>query len=37
MAAQKAYANGPYAFVWASSESGERGAALLEVPKRERE
>jgi len=27
----KSYANGPYAFVWASSEGGERGAALLSV------
>jgi 3-oxoacyl-[acyl-carrier-protein] synthase-1 len=29
---QKRYAKGPYALVWASSESGERGAALLEFP-----
>jgi 3-oxoacyl-[acyl-carrier-protein] synthase-1 len=36
-AGQKGYANGPYAFAWASSESGERGAALLEVPLVERE
>lgn len=28
----KAYARGPYAFIWASSESGERGAGLLELP-----
>ena len=31
VAGRKAYANGPYAFVWASSEGGERGAALLEA------
>jgi len=31
---QKRYANGPYALVWGSSESGERGAALLEFPAR---
>jgi len=37
LAAHKAYANGTHAFVWASSDSGERGAALLEVPKVERE
>ena len=30
IAARKSYAHGPYAFLWASSESGERGAALLE-------
>jgi 3-oxoacyl-[acyl-carrier-protein] synthase-1 len=30
-AGRKSYGNGPHAFVWASSESGERGAALLEV------
>ncbi len=30
IAAQKSYANGPYGFVWASSESGERGAGLIE-------
>jgi 3-oxoacyl-[acyl-carrier-protein] synthase-1 len=29
IAARKAYANGPFAFLWASSETGERGAALL--------
>jgi 3-oxoacyl-[acyl-carrier-protein] synthase-1 len=28
----KAYARGPYAFIWASSEGGERGAGLLELP-----
>ena len=33
----KGYANGPLSFLWASSESGERGAALLHVPVRERE
>jgi 3-oxoacyl-[acyl-carrier-protein] synthase-1 len=32
IAAKKAYANGNYAFLWASSEGGERGAALLELP-----
>lgn len=37
IAANKAYAKGAHAFVWASSESGERGAALLEVPKLERD
>lgn len=37
IAAANGYANGPYAFVWASSESGERGAALLLVPEFERE
>jgi 3-oxoacyl-[acyl-carrier-protein] synthase-1 len=30
IAARKSYANGPYGFVWASSESGERGAGLVE-------
>ena len=29
VASAKGYAGGPYAFLWASSESGERGAALL--------
>lgn len=29
IAGAKGYANGPYAFVWAGSEGGERGAALL--------
>jgi 3-oxoacyl-[acyl-carrier-protein] synthase-1 len=29
VASAKKYAGGPYAFLWASSESGERGAALL--------
>lgn len=37
MAARNAYANGPYAFLWASSESGERGAALLLVPEYQRD
>ena len=32
IAAKKAYSNGPYSFLWASSETGERGGALLEVP-----
>ena len=27
---RKAYANGTHALIWASSESGERGAALIE-------
>jgi 3-oxoacyl-[acyl-carrier-protein] synthase-1 len=30
--AASGFANGPYALVWASSENGERGAALLHVP-----
>ena len=29
VASAKRYAGGPYAFLWASSDSGERGAALL--------
>jgi 3-oxoacyl-[acyl-carrier-protein] synthase I len=29
---RKGYANGPYSLIWASSESGERGAVLLEIP-----
>jgi 3-oxoacyl-[acyl-carrier-protein] synthase I len=33
IAARKAYAKGRYAFLWCSSESGERGAALLELPR----
>ena len=37
MASRKAYAKGPHAFLWASSESGERGAALLALPANERE
>jgi 3-oxoacyl-[acyl-carrier-protein] synthase-1 len=37
IAGKKAYANGSYAFLWASSESGERGSSLLHVPLRERE
>lgn len=36
IASKKAYAHGPYAFIWASSEGGERGAALLELPDFER-
>jgi 3-oxoacyl-[acyl-carrier-protein] synthase-1 len=36
-AGQQACARGPYALVWASSETGERGAALLEIPRVERE
>jgi 3-oxoacyl-[acyl-carrier-protein] synthase-1 len=32
VAGKKAYANGSYAFLWASSESGERGASLLGLP-----
>jgi 3-oxoacyl-[acyl-carrier-protein] synthase-1 len=35
IAAQKAYAKGAYAFIWASSEGGERGAGLLELPESE--
>jgi 3-oxoacyl-[acyl-carrier-protein] synthase-1 len=35
MASKKAYSRGPHAFLWASSESGERGAALLSLPVRE--
>lgn len=31
IAYRKAYANGPYSFLWASSESGERAATLLEM------
>ena len=31
IASWKAYAKGPYALIWASSESGERGAGLLEL------
>ena len=34
IAAQKSYAKGPYAFLWASSETGERGAALFHLPAR---
>jgi 3-oxoacyl-[acyl-carrier-protein] synthase-1 len=29
IASSKGYANGQYALLWTSSESGERGAALL--------
>ncbi len=32
IAGRKAYARGRYAFLWASSETGERGAGLLELP-----
>ena len=32
IAGRKAYASGPYAVVWASSETGERGAGLLGLP-----
>ena len=35
IAGQKWYAQGSHAFVWASSESGERGASLFYVPVRE--
>ncbi len=31
IAGVKGYANGPYALIWASSEGGERGAALIET------
>ena len=37
IAAVKAYAKGTYAFIWASSEGGERGAALLELPAYQRD
>jgi 3-oxoacyl-[acyl-carrier-protein] synthase-1 len=37
MASQKAYSSGPHAFLWASSEGGERGSALLALPVYERE
>jgi 3-oxoacyl-[acyl-carrier-protein] synthase-1 len=37
IAGWKSYAKGPHAFVWASSESGERGASLFYVPVREHE
>lgn len=33
IAAAKGYASGPRALAWASSESGERAAALLELPR----
>ncbi len=36
-AGRKAYARGTLACLWASSESGERGGALLHVSRRERE
>lgn len=35
MASRKRYSNGTYSFLWASSETGERGAALLALPLRE--
>lgn len=31
-ASKNAYSNGPFSFLWASSESGERGAALFALP-----
>jgi 3-oxoacyl-[acyl-carrier-protein] synthase-1 len=37
MASKKSYASGPYAFLWASSETGERAAALLALPVHEKE
>lgn len=37
IAARKAYANGPLAFLWASSDGGERGSALVALPVVERE
>jgi 3-oxoacyl-[acyl-carrier-protein] synthase I len=37
IAAQNGYANGVHALVWASSEGGERGAALLLLPEFDRE
>lgn len=36
IASRKSYALGPYALVWASSEGGERAAALLECPRVQR-
>ena len=36
IASRKAYSNGPYAFLWASSESGERGAVLMALPVHDR-
>ena len=33
VAGGKAYTSGQYAFIWASSEGGERGAGLLELPR----
>jgi 3-oxoacyl-[acyl-carrier-protein] synthase-1 len=32
IAGRKGYARGRYAFIWASSDGGERGAGLLELP-----
>jgi 3-oxoacyl-[acyl-carrier-protein] synthase I len=32
VAGRKGYASGPYALLWASSESGQRGAALIQIP-----
>jgi 3-oxoacyl-[acyl-carrier-protein] synthase-1 len=31
IAFRKTYANGPFSFLWASSESGERASALVEL------
>jgi len=36
IASRKAYAKGPFAFVWASSDTGERGGALLRTVERPR-
>jgi 3-oxoacyl-[acyl-carrier-protein] synthase-1 len=37
VAAKKGYASGPYSFLWASSESGERACILAHVPSRKRD
>jgi hypothetical protein len=34
IAGTKGYANGGHAFIWASSESGERAAALVQIRQR---
>lgn len=36
-ASAKGYSRGPFSLIWASSEAGERGTALLELPVVERE
>jgi hypothetical protein len=36
-AAERGYARGPHYLIWASSESGERGAALLRLDVKPRE
>jgi 3-oxoacyl-[acyl-carrier-protein] synthase-1 len=35
-ASKKSYSKGPFSFLWASSENGERGSALLALPMLER-